>query len=324
METFDAQEIDPGRWRIWHMDPTSVSFSVREGRFWIEAGGNIGHDGLWDLGNRKTKDVVLVARMDTRSDGPNPLPLCLHLCGGEMPLSPDHWVELMMSDHGDSARFSMWAAVPEGAFRFDGAADVVVPHPAGDGFLAKIELDAGTNLCTAAVRTDGGWNQVGPAVELLLRTTHCEIKYRTGSPASGPRRTTSRGWFDDVRIYPRPQTNPVLVRLARPDGSQVWTRGEDGNAWPPLVRIAGKGERSIEDLVVQLWTADGKTLVSSVQSANMGHYMLTVKTDAWDVFPAAARVRLLLDGRQLGQDAVIPCLGLEGLYPDDVWDLVVE
>ncbi len=112
--------------------------------------------------------------------------------------------------------------------------------------------------------------------------------------------------------------------MVRADGGQVWTRGESANAWPPLIRVAGQAERSIEDLVVQLWTADGRALLSSVQSQNMGHYMLPVKTDAWDVFPVAARIRLLLGGTPLGEDVAIPCSGLDGLYPDDVWDLVVD
>lgn len=322
-ETFDAPQIDQARWRIWLSDPDRVSFRIEDGRFRIEARSPVFHDGLWDLGIRKTKDVVLAARMDTRSDGPDALPLCLHLCGGTMPVSPDNWVELMMTDLGERARFSLWAAVPRGAFRHESARDVVVPRRDDAGFLAKVELDAGTNLCTASVRTDAGWRQVGPSVELLLRTTHCEIKYRTGDSSGGERETVNHGWFDDVRMYPRPRTNPILVRLIRPDGSPIWTNGASGKEWPPRIRVAGQAERSIEDLEVQLWTADGRTLVSAVQSANMGYYMLPVWTEAWDVFPVAARIRLLLDGKPLGSDVPIPCSGLDGLYPDDVWDLII-
>ena len=56
----------------------------------------------------------------------------------------------------------------------------------------------------------------------------------------------------------------------------------------------------------------------------MGHYLLPLKDAPWDAYPVSARVRLLLDGRPFGEDKVIPINGLSGMYPDDVWNLVVE
>jgi hypothetical protein len=249
--------------------------------------------------------------------------LCLHLCGGDGTRSPDHWAELVMYDQGPKARFSYWATVPRGSFTYDAAKEVVLDRRGNEGFLGKVEMDAGTNLCTIWVKDGDRWRQVGPPVELLLRTTHCEVKYRGGLPPKGPVQTTSRGWFDDVRIYPRPQSHPVGVRLVTRARSQVWSRTE-GDGWPPKIRVGDGPERSIEDLAVELWSADGKTLVSRVQSQNMGFYLLPLKDAAWDVYPVSARLRLTLDGRQLGQDVVIPVNGLDGLYPDDVWDLILE
>ncbi len=48
------------------------------------------------------------------------------------------------------------------------------------------------------------------------------------------------------------------------------------------------------------------------------------KEALWDVYPVEVWLWLILDGRHLGQEVTIPLDGLDGLYPDDVWGLVVE
>jgi hypothetical protein len=90
------------------------------------------------------------------------------------------------------------------------------------------------------------------------------------------------------------------------------------------VRIGSGPERSIEDLTVELRTLDGKTLISSVKSQNMGFYMLPLKGAPWREYPVGCRIRLVVDGKPLGQDAVIECSGLSGLYPDSVYDVVLR
>jgi hypothetical protein len=125
-----------------------------------------------------------------------------------------------------------------------------------------------------------------------------------------------------VRIYPRPENHHVGIRLVRPNGREIWFRENDG--WPPkMVDAAGK-TRSIEDLEVQLWTADGKTQVAAVRSANMGFYLLPLKDAPWDVYPVAAEVRVVLDGQPLGPPLRIESEGVRGLYPDDVYNVVVK
>jgi hypothetical protein len=64
-------------------------------------------------------------------------------------------------------------------------------------------------------------------------------------------------------------------------------------------------------------TADGKQ-VASVRSSNMGFYLLPLKDASWDVYPVAAEVRVLLDGKSVGKPLQIECNGMKGLYPDDV------
>jgi hypothetical protein len=323
VDGFEGTEPDPKSWRVWHSDPTRTTLAVRDGRFQLTAEGEIGHNGLWHLNSVKTKDVVLVGRMDVRSEGPDPHTLALHLCGGDGARSPDHWTEITLRDEGARGRFGYWSTEPGGVFVYDSASEVVLERGTDDGFLAKVEMDGGTNVATTWVHDGERWVQVGPAVAMTLRTVHCEVKFRGGAPPRGPAPTTSRAWFDDVRMYPRPQSNPVGIRLVREDGSQIWSRGA-GEAWPPKIRVGDGPERSIEDLGVELRTEDGQTLVAAMQSQNMGFYMLSLERAPWDVYPVAAKLRLTLDGRQLGQEVLIPRDGLSGLYPDDVWDVVVR
>ena len=106
IEDFEAPEVDRERWRVWHSDPQHVTFEFNSGRFSIQAAGPIGHNGLWQLKARRFKDVTLVGRLDIESSVARSHDLCLHLCGGDMPTSPDHWVEVAMRDlDGEQVEF---------------------------------------------------------------------------------------------------------------------------------------------------------------------------------------------------------------------------
>lgn len=317
IEDFEGDSVDEKKWRIWHSDPEAVHFSVRDGRFEIRAEGHIQHNGLWSLNAARFKEVTLVGRMDIHTEGPNPHDLLLHLCGGDMPTSPDHWVEVAMRDVGDGkARFGVFAAVEKGGFT-EPVKAVVLERGADEGFLARLSLNGSTNLCTTEVQdANGTWHEIVKPIPLYLRTTHCEIKMRGGGAP-----TKSAGCFKDVRIYPRATSHPTLVRLVMRDGTPIYTR-VDGS-WPPKVQIADENPRGVDDLVVELWTADGKTRVSRVQSPNFAHYMLRLDCEKWDVFPVGVVVRVSCDGTSLGE-AEIPLNGLDGLYPDDVYDVLME
>lgn len=322
IEPFDGDKVDQRRWRIWTQDPDAVAFEVRDGRYHLRGTGPIGHNGLWSLNPARFKDVTLVARMDVRSEGPHPHDFLLHLCGGDMPNSPDHWVEISMQDAGEKASFRVLAAVEKGLYKWP-AEPVVLARGKEDGFVARLSLNAATNLCTAEVRdADGKWRLLLDPLPLHLRTTHCEVKMRGQGIPRGAKPTTSSGWFDDVRIYPRAESNPPMVRLVMADGGPIFSR-PDESQWPPKIVVAGQRPRSLEDLVVELWTADGKTRICKVQSPHFAHYMLPLTGAPWDLYPVAAKIRLSIDGQPLGE-ADIPCSGLEGLYPDDVYDVIVE
>jgi hypothetical protein len=319
-EDFDAKDVDRTKWRVWQEHPDRTTVQQENGRLSLTARGPIGHNGLWGLTTAKYKDVVLVAEMDIRSRGSSPHRLALHLCGGDGTRSPDHWVEIDMVDLGERARFSPMAALPAGLNRHqDQFLDV--PHPAGQSTLCRLRLNGDTNLTELSVQTAEGWRRICDPIDLPLRTIHTEVKLHGSQGTVGAEETTSQAWFDNVRIYPRPESHHVGIRLVRPDGGQIWFRENGG--WPPKITDPQGKFRSIEDIEVQLRTADGKQ-VASMQSSNMGFYLLPLKDAPWDVYPVAAEVRVMLDGQILGKPLPIECRGVNGLYPDDVYDVVLR
>lgn len=321
-DNFQSDTVDKKRWRIWHSDPSKVRFSIQNGRFEIQGENLLQHNGLWSLNAAKFKDVTLVGRMDVHTEGPDPHEVLLHLCGGDMPRSPDHWVEIAMTDVSENkAKFRVYAAVEKGGFT-EPAKELILERGKNEGFLARLSLDGSRNLCTTEVQDKNGqWHEIAKPIPLYLRTTHCEIKMRGGptKKAEGP--TKSRGWFKDVRIYPRAVSHPVLVHLVRRDGTPIYFR--DNGGWPPKIRIGDRQPQSIEDLVVELWSGDRKTRIARVQSRNLAHYMLPLDHPNWGVFPVEAVIRVSCNGKSLGE-AKITLSGLEGLYPDDVYDVFVD
>ena len=298
-EDFDAKDLDRTKWRVWQENADRTTVVQETGRLNLTARGPIGHNGLWGLTTAKYKDVVLVGEMDIRSQGSSPHRLALHLCGGDGVRSPDHWVEIDMVDLGDKARFSPMAALPLGLDRHQDQS-LELPHPPEKNFLCRLTLNGDTNLTELSVKTAEGWQRICDPIELPLRTIHTEVKLHGSQGAAGAEETTSQAWFDNVRIYPRPENHHVGIRLVRPDGGQIWFRENDG--WPPKIIDSEGRIRSIEDIEVQLCTADGKQ-VASVRSSNMGFYLLPLKDAPWDVYPVAAEVRVLLDGKIAGQAA---------------------
>ena len=225
-----------------------------------------------------------------------------------------------MVDLGEKARFSPMAALPVGLNRHqDQFLDL--PHPAEQSFVCRLTLNGDTNQTELSVKTAEGWRRICDLIDLPLRTIHTEVKLHGSQGAAGAEETTSQAWFDNVRIYPRPENHHVGIRLVRPDGGQIWFR--EDNSWPPKIIDAEGKSRSIEDIEVQLRTADGRQ-IASVRSGNMGFYLLPLKDAPWDVYPVATEVRVLLDGKMLGKPLQIECRGVQGLYPDDVYDVVLQ
>jgi len=327
IDDFDEDSIDTAKWRIWHNNPDATQFSVENGRFVIRAVGRVRYNGLWSLNPSVIKDAVLVARMDIRTTGIGLHSLLLHLCAGDEPVSPDQWTEVYMVDEGDGkVRFGVNESIQKTTTSKSSGTisklPLILNRNSDNGFLVRLSINGSLNLCTCEVQDDqGNWKQLSSPIPIYPRTTHCEIKVAGGSSKDSSSLTKSTGWFDNVRIYPRAEAYPVMIRLVTQDGNPIYLKSLRG--WPPKIRIGTNPPRSITDLSVELMTADGKNLIAKAEGPQFGSYMLPVNFAGWDVFPVGALIRVTCDGKSLGE-VKIPLDGLNGLYPNDVYDVIMQ
>lgn len=324
MEDFEASEMNAKLWWRRHSNPDRTAFSQQGGRLELTASGFVHMNGFWGLGGVKHKDLVMVGEMDVRTTGTPPHRLAFHLCGGDGDRSPDHWVEILMVDQGATARFLAGASLSRVGEKPPKNLSLELPHPPGQGFLCRIELNGATGLAELAVKSADGWKPVCEPIELPLRTAHAELKFygNHGPRPTTPTEVASRAWFDNVRLYPRPQNHHVGVRLVRAGGGEIWER--PGGAWPPMITDAAGKVRKITELTVELRSAGGTQLAASSRSSAFGFYLLPLRDAPWDVYPAEAQIVVLLDGKPLGQPLRVAHRGIEGLYPDDVYEVVLQ
>jgi hypothetical protein len=317
-ESFDGADVDRTRWRVWQNTPERSKVYQKDGRLNIEATGMIRMEGLWGLTTAKYKDVVLAADMYIRSAGPSPHQLCLHLCGSDSVFSPDNWVELQMVDLGDSLLFKPRASLPVGIDRREGQS-LKLPFHEDKGMQCRVVLNGTTNLTELSVKTNTGWQKICDPIELPLRTIHAEVKLNGQQTSKTLGVTHSKAWFDNVRIYPRHESHHIGILLKGSDGGSVYFR--DG--WPPTITDPDGKERPITDLNIELRTADGM-MVASVSAPTFGFYLLPLRDAPWDLYPVNAEIRILLDDKILGSPLKIERSDVKGLYPDDVYEVIMN
>ncbi len=320
-DSFDGRTIDETSWRIWRSDPERLETWQKDGRFWIRISGSAGYNGLVSRAAMQTRDVVAVCRAGVHSEEGARHAAIVHLCGSGKE-SPDHWFEIALSaGHKGSIRAVSSVSIPErnrdGGYR--GGYDLPAPAVAEDRFAIKIVCEGATNRCAGFARVHEEWWQIGDPFEVPARSTRLEVK--TSGTESGPGMSTI--WFDDCRVYPRPETHYVTVRLRTRDGGNPGIR----SARTGRMACRDAGGRGITDcgFTVELRTPDGATLIdSSDTGASFGYALLRLDRAPWDLYPAGAILRVLANGNQLGDDHVIAARGVEGLYPDDVYAITLR
>jgi hypothetical protein len=317
-DAFDAPAIDETSWRIWRSDPERLETFQKDGRYWIRIRGAAGYNGLVSRATMQTRDVVAVCRAGVRSEEGARHAAIIHLCGSGKE-SPDHWYEIgLNAGPKGSVRVAATVSVPErNRAGYRGGYDLPAPAD-GEGYLIKIACDGASHRCTGFARVGAEWWQIGDPFEVPARTTRLEVK--TSGTESGPGGSTI--WFDDCRVYSRPETHYVTVRLrTTADGSP----GIDSAAGRNACRDADGREIPDCAFTVELRTADGATLIdASDTGAGFGYALLRLDRAPWDLYPVAAILRVLANGRQIGPDHVIATRGVEGLYPDDVYAITVR
>ena len=189
-------------------------------------------------------------------------------------------------------------------------------------FLCRLTLNGDTNLTELSVKTAEGWQRICDPIELPLRTIHTEVKLHGSQGTAGAEETTSQAWFDNVRIYPRPENHHVGIRLVRPDGGPIWYRENGG--WPPKI-IDSEGRSPLHrGYRSAAYAPQTENRSPPSAPATWASTSCPLKDAPWDVYPVAAEVRVLLDGKVLGKPLQIECKGVNGLYPDDVYDVMLQ
>ena len=317
-DDFEAPRIDLKLWRPWISDPNGFTHEQSGGRYRMKVMGRAGYNGLVSLTDMASRDVVAICRTGIESTKGAQHSSLVHLCGSG-PWSPDHWIEVQLRDaDGKTARATSVVAVPP-AQRQGYRGSYLLPHPARDGYLVKVECDGATNRCAGHVKVVEEWWQIGEAFEVPARRTRLELK------TAGPEREGRQSalWFDDCRVYPRPESHYVSVTLERADGRGPGARSREGGGqicFDPANRPIADC-----DLTVRLFAADGGALVAETETGTaFGYAMLGLRAAPWDTYPAAALIRVFANGQQVGPDHPIEMKGVEGLYPDDVYRLVLR
>jgi hypothetical protein len=280
-----------GEWRIWNTDH---GITVKQehgvlsiiGKSSIEGGLNF--NGI--VGRTYgTTDVVAIARMKTvkpLETYPGFHAAMFHLCGS----FPDIFNELCFGRERDGSmgwtHHYVGEAIP-GQSAWAVAAAFGNEH---DQFYEiKLEHVASTEQSRAWLRVDSTWKEIGEAQPVIMSTAKVELKVNV--PAKD---AEVECYFDDCRMYPRPETHPVRF----------------------VVFASDVGKTNIEGVKLELFLNDGQEPIATGVTDAFGRVSLRLPGDA--DYPASARVRITLTDGATWEERIRQH-DVEGLYPDSVW-----
>jgi len=305
--TLPASAARTSPWRIWNPDP-GLRVELEAGALRIAgvAGPEAGHPNFNGIVSERfgETDLVLVAEVElaplalgSASTAARPAEAdaeagedvaaaaIAHLCGTE----PDWFRELAW--RAGAGGLAGWHHDVRG-WRDPRGLD---PR-AGDGgplrFTLRVEHAAADESGGAWIRPHpagaappGDWLPVGGRPRIPLSSLAVELKVNATDPGLW---VDTR--FDDVRLYPRPETHPVRLLLCGPPSRRA-------------------------DVGVELRLDDEETAVAEGRTDELGRVRLDLPADR--AYPAAARVRFLFDDAAI--ELEIPAADVHGLYPGDSW-----
>lgn len=237
------------------------------------------------------RDVVLACDMQVLA----PLPegnvrvrFLAHLCGAR----PDYFVDTGLAHEPDGREGWLHVPIAEG---YPVSHDHQWPFVSLDRISAEgphtmaIDHDPASKRTRGYVVDGDRWHLLGKP-RVFLATTQVEIKVDV--PYDGVRVGVA---YDNVRLYPRPETTPVWFILVRPPfpgypfrGAKVVFRDGAGS-------VVGQGKTD----------GDGEA---------------EVKLPSDRLYPLGGRVEIVFEGKPVGT-APILASGVDGLYPGDVWKI---
>ena len=284
------QIAQDGRWRIWNTDK-SIRITQEDGKLLIKGKSTVpaGQDFNGLVGRvYADTDVILVADMKAvapRHDLPGIHVGMVHLCG----TAPDFFNELCFgtAKEGHTGWSHFWLA--------GHTLDQMPIHsePAlGDEreqfYSIRLEHEAKTQLSRAWLKVGDTWREVGTPYRVLMSSAKVELKVNVPTLDA-----EVECWFDNCRMYGRPQTHPLRVLLySSPIGPVDATRAR-----------------------VSLFLDGAATPSVSGTPDEFGWVSLTLPADV--VYPAAGRFQISSDDGVWEHE--VKQAGVTGIYPGDTW-----
>jgi hypothetical protein len=298
-EDWANAKLDTNLWREWIMD-TQLQLQSLNGTFRIAGttGGPTqpGNKGFRFTGlvsnTRRSCDAVLVTRMRVPqgiSSVPGMERNIVHLCGS----SPDHFLEVVYGKDA-SGRKGWFQYVNNHLGHFFDSPPTLPDESAAEFRDVKIEYSHTHRTAQGFLRTAAGWQPVGEPAPLSLTTMKVETK--VNCPLDG---VPIQAEFQQCRLYPQPSTSPVELLVVR---------------WPaPHFACAG--------LKLRVTESESKQMLAEAVTDQWGMIRFTLP-NTW-VYPVGALVELFQGDKKIAE-GTIKAEGVEGLYPGDLWGLVLS
>jgi hypothetical protein len=156
-------------------------------------------------------------------------------------------------------------------------------------YSVRLEHEAKTQLSRAWLKVGDAWREIGTPRRVLMSSAKVEIKVNVPTLDA-----EVECWFDNCRMYGRPQTHPLRVLLhSSPIGPIDPTRAR-----------------------VELFLGNTATPSVSGTPDEFGWVSLTLPADT--VYPVGGRFRISVpDGGEWEHE--VEQKGVTGIYPGDTW-----
>jgi hypothetical protein len=301
-DSFDGPQLNSELWHRpnWMRHNPDISVGTEDGCLRISgisrpAGKDHQYAGVLSSYFRET-DAVLVSRMRVGSsfEGGGRIQHHVHLCSGDW---PDFFTEIVFGKiQGGLPRW--FCAYVDRLWEYSGYSEYLEPSLPATGREATewhqvmILHDGETHETSNYLVLNGERKPIGPPHKLRMNHTHVELKVDTN--VSGIEVDME---VDDVRLYPNPSRYPVTIVVS----SRI---------------VNGKLEVPIHNLGVRIVeAASGKPLGNGLTDEG-GQARISLNSEM--IYPVAARVEVWDNNRKLVESG-IPCYGVRGLYPADIW-----
>lgn len=295
-DDFSGSALDLHRWGIWQQDP-GLSVHLEGGELAIRGV----PDSLRQIGPAfvgavsrtfAERDVVLRVRMRCAAPLAGSRGKCrgiVHLCG----TVPDFYSDVGYGYRPDEPLG--WWVEHRGDWRAQRFRVDATGREADEWHEVRIRSDAAARTLRSDLGCGAGWVTAADALPLALSSSKVELKVESGALDGA---VDFR--FDDCRLYAEPRSRAVEFQVNRRPGD-----GEPLGDVRLVLEILGQGD---------LPAAEGIS-----DASGRAQLALPEEVDC----PAQFRLRAYRADRLLWDTESAPALGTFGLYPGDVWVLLL-